>query len=192
MKIKVSPTVWIMAAALMLSEASQIKNIAVILLAALLHEAGHLVAAAIMKIPVKCIQIDIFGAYIRTDHPSCSYIKEAVLCLAGPVANIFSAAFLPQLLSIDDPLFTISSAALAVINLLPIKSFDGGRALSCIMLRFLPPDAVSAVTDILSFVCIFILWSISVYFIMRVGAYLSLFVFSAALFAKMFLPYASR
>ena len=191
MKIKVSPTVWIMAA-LTFSNTSQIKNISVILLAALLHEVGHLAVAMMMKIPVKCIRIDIFGACIETDSLICSYVKEAILCLSGPAVNLISATIFPNFFPFETSLFTISSVALAVINLLPIKSFDGGRALSCILLRFLPPDAVSAITNILSFVCIFILWSISVYFIMRVGAYLSLFVFSAALFAKMFLPYDAR
>lgn len=181
-----------MAAAVTLSGKAHVGNVAVILSAALLHEAGHLLAALALKIPINCIRIDIFGAYIETRPMSCSYIKEAVLCLAGPLANLLSAFLLHCFFPFDTLLFSVASVTLAAINLLPVKGFDGGRALSCLFLIRFSPRAVSVFIDITSFICIFILWSISVYFIMRAGAYLSLFVFSAALFARMFLPDTPR
>lgn len=187
MKIKISPAVWIMAAALVLSGDTHTKTVAVILSAALIHEAGHLIAAAAMNIPIKCIRIDIFGAYIETRSMSCPYAKEAVLCIAGPLTNIISAMLSSLVFRFDTPLFAVSSIALAVINLLPINGFDGGRALSCLLLNRFSPRTVSLLTDVTSFICVFMLWTVSVYFIMRVGAYLSLFVFSSVLFARMFL-----
>ena len=192
MKIKISPAVWLMGAAVMLSGRTRAGNIAVILSAVLIHELGHLAAAGMMKIPIKCIRIDIFGAYIETRPMSCSYAREAFLCLAGPLSNLISAVLLDSLLPYDTRLFTVASVTLAVINLLPIKGFDGGRAISCLLLIKLSPGTVSALIDVTSFFCIFMLWSASVYFIMRAGAYLSLFVFSAALFARMFLPVNNR
>ena len=75
---------------------------------------------------------------------------------------------------------------------LPVKGFDGGRSFSCLLLSKFSPRTVATILDTTSFFCIFILWSASVYFIMRAGAYLSLFVFSASLFARMFLPDAPR
>ena len=160
-----------------------------ILGAAIIHEVGHLVAAAMLGIRIKCIRLDIMGAMIETDPLLCSYKKEVLLSLAGPIMNIFSIALsciIP--FHFDLGIFEISSGFFAAINLLPAKDFDGGRALSCLLLSSkISHSAATAFIEATSFVCVFLLWTISVYFIMRTGSYLSLFVFSGSLFAKLFL-----
>ena len=187
-KIKVSPTIILMAIASIVFKDIALSKVAVILSAALLHEAGHLLVALVSKIPLKCIRLDIFGASIEAECEACSYTKEAILCIAGPLANILSALTVNLIsFSFDTRLFTVASMAFAVINLLPAKGFDGGRILSCFLLSFVSPRAVSLITEIFSFICVFLLWSASVYFIMRTGSYVSLFIFSGALFARLFL-----
>ena len=160
-----------------------------ILGAAIIHEVGHLVAAAVLGIKIKCIRLDIMGAIIETNSFLCSYKKEAILSLAGPAANIFSIALLGLIpLEFDLTLFKISSGFFAAINLLPAKDFDGGRALSCLLLSSkISHSSATAFIEATSFICVFLLWTVSVYFIMRTGSYLSLFVFSGSLFAKLFL-----
>ena len=188
MKIKISPTVWIMAAALLISGDARSGALLTILLAAALHELGHITSAAIMKLRIKRIKIDIFGAIIETDALSCSYVKESILTLSGPLANIFTALIATAIsLPFDTELFTVASIVFAFINLLPARGFDGGRALSCLLLSLLSPAQASRILSVTSFISVFALWSISVYFIMRTGAYLSLFVFSSTLFARLFL-----
>ena len=159
-----------------------------ILGAAFVHEMGHVVAAKLLNIPTKCIKLDIFGAIIETDALLCSYKKEAVLCLAGPLANIFSVVILSTFqLPFDLEFFKIASLFFAVINLLPASGFDGGRAIPCLLLSKLSSQITAKLMFLSSFVCVFLLWTVSVYFIMRTGSYLSLFIFSAALFSKLFL-----
>ncbi len=187
-KIEISPSIWIMGAALILSHDSTAKEICTLLSAVLIHEFGHILAARVLKIQIKCIRLDIFGAIMETDSILCSYKKEAILCLAGPLANIASVIFIRSLnLPVDLNLFTLASFAFAIINLLPAKCFDGGRALSCILLWRMSHPKASYFIEILSFICVFLLWTISVYFLMRTGSYLSLFIFSGSLFAKLFL-----
>lgn len=187
-KIKISPTVILMVAAALIFRDVSITKAAVILSAAFVHEMGHLAVALILKIPIKRITLDIFGASIKVECASCSYLKEAVLCIFGPLANIISVLLINSFFcSCDTRLFSIASLSFAIINLLPIKNFDGGRVLSCMMLSFISPKSVSIIINVLSFVCVFLLWSASVYFIMRTGSYVSLFIFSGALFAKLFL-----
>ena len=177
-----------MIVAIVLSKNFSFSKYAMILSAALIHEVGHIVAAKILNIKIKRINLDIMGAIIETDTLFCSYKKEAVLCLAGPLANIISFIVLSIIpLPFDLRLFKISSVFFAAINLLPAKCFDGGRALSCIFLSKLRPSIAARFIEISSFICVFLLWTVSVYFIMRTGSYLSLFVFSGSLFAKLFL-----
>ena len=188
MKVQISPMLLIMSAAMILTKDINIRRVAIILSAAVIHELGHLAAARILGISIKKLKLDIFGALLETDTSYCSYKKEAALALAGPLANILSAlAIFIIRPDFDCSLFIISSCVFASANLMPAKGFDGGRALSCLLLLIMSPRAVKNVSDVLSFVCIFLLWTVSVYFIMRTGSYLSLFVFSAALFSKLFL-----
>ena len=116
-----------------------------------------------------------------------------MLAAAGPLANIVSAAVAASFVSHADErmreaifFFIISSLAFAFINLLPAKDFDGGRILSCCLLSRVSPNTVHSILEWASLLCVFFLWSISVYFIMKTGSYLSLFVFSGALFARIF------
>ena len=177
-----------MAASVMISSNLSYVEYAMILGAALIHELGHLAAARLLKIRIKCINLAITGAIIETDSLLCSYSKEAVLCLAGPFMNALSVAALSAFpVPIDLRLFKISSIFFAAINLLPAKCFDGGRALSCLLMSKIRPSSVSVLLEISSFICVFFLWAVSIYFIMRTGSYLSLFVFSGSLFAKLFL-----
>ena len=188
MKIKISPLVWIMGAALLLSGDIRNGSLPIILSAALIHEAGHLLAASLLNIRVKCIRLDIFGALMDTEALSCSYVKEAILCLAGPLANVLSVALKYVFpFPFDCRLFIVASLFFAFINLLPARGFDGGRALYCLLLIRLSPSVAVRLVSVASFLSVFMLWSASVYFIMRTGAYLSLFIFSAALFARLFL-----
>ena len=188
MKVKISPLVFVMGAALLLSGDVRGGSLPIILSAAFIHEMGHLVAAYILKIRIKRIRLDIFGALMDTESMSCSYTKEAILCIAGPFANLLSAGLIYIFpLQFDRRLFIAASLLFAFINLLPARGFDGGRAISCLLLSRFSPHFTARAVSLTSLFSVFLLWSASVYFIMRTGAYLSLFVFSSALFARIFL-----
>ena len=188
MKIKISPLVVVMGAALLLLGEARGGSLPIILSAAIIHESGHLIAAQLLKIRIKCIRLDIFGALMDAVTLSCSYTREAVLCISGPLANLLSVALVYALHpKFDCRLFTAASLLFAFINLLPARGFDGGRALSCVLLSRFSPALTARIISFTSLLSVFLLWSASVYFIMRTGAYLSLFIFSSALFARIFL-----
>ena len=188
MKIQISPSLPLFLISLAIS-----KNVYFMLIpisAAFIHESGHLISAKLMRIPIRSMRLGIFGAAIETDMLFCSYGKEILLALCGPLANLISAfAVYWRFGSTTEParLFIASSLFFAFLNLLPAGSFDGGRIFTSLLHTFLSPCTADRVAETVSFLVFFTLWTISVYFIMKTGAYLSLFIFSISLFTKLFL-----
>lgn len=159
------------------------------MISAFFHELGHIFAARLLGVELKELKLGIFGAMITPNGKITSYGKEALLCIAGPAVNILTFLFLTFFPHKDNSFFqaiALSSLSLGALNLLPIKSFDGGRILEAALLRFLPIPAVSKIVDLLSFFLIFALWSLSVYLLLRLSLSLSLFIFSCSLFIKIF------
>ena len=105
-----------------------------VLLAAAIHEGGHLAALRLFRIPVEGLRLGARGAVIHARGASrLSYGRELCVTLAGPAVNLLCA-----------PLFAVCSArygwdwglmfagahaVLGVYNLLPIPPLDGARAL---------------------------------------------------------------
>lgn len=160
------------------------------LIAAALHELGHIVAARICRIELGELRLGIFGASLSSRVMLCSYKKEIALCLAGPLTNLMSVLAAYPFLSAENKfgsLFIGASLFLGCLNLLPIYEFDGGRILFCILTSRLSLSSASAIIKGTSFVLIFILWSLSVYLLLRLSSSISLFVFSLSLFSRVFL-----
>ena len=156
------------------------------LLAATLHELGHIGVAKILHIPFRSLTLTPFGASLIPSGDMGSYTDEALIAAAGPFVNLLSALGLyPFAKGTDGFLFSffVSSLFLGLLNLLPISELDGGRILSCWLSRRHDPARILVVT---SFLIIFILWTLSVYLLLRVGSSLSLFIFSCSLFCKLF------
>jgi membrane-associated protease RseP (regulator of RpoE activity) len=72
------------------------------------------------------------------------------------------------------------------MNLLPIRTFDGGRMLGALLGKVWGEEVSEAVLRGCSFICLFLIWAASVYFLLRVGDGLSLFCFSMSLFSRFF------
>ena len=166
------------------------------LLAASIHEAGHLVAAKILKIKLTEMKFDFLGARLMISKNIISYSKEIILCAFGPLFNFLSAIIvyiITLILPTDHSLITFfifASVALGVLNLLPIKSFDGGRIAESALCFSLSPSSSKKVVEVLSFITVFLLWCISVYFLLIYSSSLSLFVFSTSLFFTLFITEA--
>lgn len=161
------------------------------LAAATLHEIGHLTAAKLCGVPIKELRLSIFGAAITLESGLYSYKKELLMAAAGPLVNILTVSLMiPNYPSLREPwqLFLIASAFLGTLNLLPITDFDGGRIFFCICSQFASPKTASALCGAASFITVLTLWMASVYLLLRFGTSLSLFVFSSALFCKIFTP----
>ena len=185
-KIKISFSGVIMTVALFLTH-SYISIAA--LIAAAFHEIGHIIAAKICNIPLGELKLGIFGAALTPKTLLCSYKKEIILCIAGPLVNLTLAIILFPLFNYGKflSLFISASLFLGTLNLLPIYDFDGGRILYCLLSSKLSVEASTKILKTVSFVLIFMLWCLSVYLLLRLSSSISLFVFSISLFAKIFL-----
>ena len=160
--------------------------------AAMVHEAGHIFAALILKMKLDGFTLNLFGARIGVALPKYSYRQEFFMALAGPLANIISGAMSLSIYNTCTEneyllFFAIASFFLGILNFLPIKSFDGGRIFICIFSPSFGAYTPERWLNRLSFLFIFLLWVISVYLMLRIGSSLTLFVFSSAIFAELFL-----
>ena len=152
-----------------------------------LHELGHIIVARLRGIRLSEMKLGIFGASITPCDQLFSYADEILLCLGGPVMNFLSVAICISTGIGKSTLFIMSSLALGILNMLPIKGFDGGRILYAFLLILISPRTARALSNVISFIFIFTLWCFSVYLLLRRAATLTLFVFSASVFAKMFI-----
>lgn len=158
------------------------------LLAATLHELGHIGMAKLCGVSLGELKLGIFGAGLSPSH-SISYPQEILLCIAGPMTN-FLTVFLLRTIGCSNTAFggtlILSSFALGSLNLLPIRDFDGGRIFGAFLCLIRSPTFSERVISILSYSLVFLLWSFSLYLLLRTSNSLSLFVFSLALFCKLF------
>ena len=183
MKIRISPSLPLFLISLALSGDARL--LLVPLFAAAIHESGHLLAARVLNIPIKSIRLSVFGALIDADVMNCSYKSELLLAISGPMANIVTA-IIAYFFAENSIFFVTVSLFLALLNLIPAGSLDGGRILSSVLNSLLSQTVASRISEAVSFLCFFTLWTVSVYIIMKTGAYLSLFIFSCSLFTRLF------
>lgn len=160
--------------------------------AAIIHEIGHIAASLLLKIKLDSFSLKLFKANIGVTLPLYSYKHELLLSLAGPIFNIISGIIAMYIYhrfySNEYILFSIvASFFLAILNLLPIKGFDGGRIFICALAPHFNIYIAEYILEILSFSFILLLWIVSIYLMLKIGSSLTLFVFSSALFAEMFL-----
>lgn len=105
------------------------------IVAVLIHEFGHAVMANRFGIATRKLTLLPFGAQVNID---CSFLptrKRVMILLSGSFANTITAVFCGALIWLIPQLFPllglliVSNTAVAVLNLLPIYSFDGGKIL---------------------------------------------------------------
>jgi Peptidase M50B-like len=97
------------------------------LLAMMLHEVGHLLAALAVGIKVKSVALRWKGlCTVREAGPPD---KNLLVSLAGPFANVLLLLLWPM-----SHRFGVANICFAAVNLLPINGSDGDRALTCLEL----------------------------------------------------------
>ncbi|MBR6727599.1 MAG: hypothetical protein IKM08_05355 [Clostridia bacterium] len=157
------------------------------LTAAAVHECGHLLAANVLKIPIRMLEIDLMGAKIHPAAALPSYRAELLLAGAGPLFSLLLA--LPALLIGHAFGAALLSATLsfALFNLLPIRGFDGGRILGSALAALLGTEKADRILFLSTYLSLLLLFSLSACLLLRFGEDASLAVLSASLFAQLFL-----
>ena len=108
------------------------------LLCVLAHEAAHLAAMRMLRMPLRRVRFSLFGAVIETDAATPS--EEALAAAAGPAANLFLSAVLRRVW----PAASRLSFGLCLYNLLPLWPLDGGRMLRAFLNSHFPRSAAAA------------------------------------------------
>lgn len=185
-RLHVSPPVAIALGVMILTDRTGVSLLTV--LAALLHECGHLAAARLLRIAPGQMRLDFLGARMEITGRVLSYGEEWLLCAAGPLASLVAAAGAATLwgVSAHARIFSCASLVLGLLNLLPIRTFDGGRMLEVLLSGTLGVCVATRVMMLCSFLFLFLLWATAVYFLLRAGDGLSLFCFSMSLFFRFF------
>lgn len=156
--------------------------------AALLHEVGHLCVMLICGQKVKQIIILPFGIDIKKVPCISSYKTDIAVSAAGIAVNalmIYLCMLFPKSLAVD--FFMQSNIVLFAINVLPIKSLDGGQILEKILLLFMSPYTVERAMAICSMVCIILVGSVAIWVFFGSGYNFTLLFMCMYLFTGLFL-----
>ncbi len=161
---------------------------AALLIAAGVHEAGHLIAARMLGVALSELRLGLLGARIGTRGGLLPYRTEWLLAAAGPFASVVLAALVAPLRQGTELAMQICAVSLLLgaLNLLPVETFDGGRMAYCALAGWFGAVTAAKVCRFLSFGVLFLLWSVSVYLLLRAGSGISWLGFSMSLFGRFF------
>lgn len=204
-RIKVGAGALLMLGSMMISDRAEMLFLYV--LSATLHEFGHLAAARALGIGVGEIRFEFSGVRICTEEKLTSYKSELLLAAAGPLVNFICVTVCVTIFSFlkiswDEAaeltdaflkhgvyshlgatgFFAIASLLQGGVNLLPVKTFDGGRICYCVIAMLFGERVARRVLDVSSALSAFVLWTVALYLMLRVSAGLGIYVFAACIF----------
>ena len=155
------------------------------LLAAILHETGHVLMMKAMKCPAKSIALKPGAVVINTAKIQKSYKQDILISIAGPLTNFMAAVFCVLLMNYLESPFISSffwiNAALGTFNLLPIHGLDGGRILQSILLQKMNANRTNITILILTIIIITVILSAGVLLFLSEHRNLSLLIVGAYL-----------
>ncbi len=185
-KIRIHPSSVIFAAVLVLLEGSVLCLIP--FAAALCHELGHLIMMRLCSCDADTFELTLFGAQISTPLWNVGTPALIAVYAAGSAANLITSMAVMLVFGhgAASELFAACSLSLAVINMLPVRSLDGGCIAETLLLKISPLHAHTTLS-VISAVTLVILWLVSVYLILLFNANISLLLFCIYLFATLFL-----
>lgn len=94
-------------------------------LACVLHELGHIAAAALWGGQVQGLSLTVVGAELRISYDAqLAYGQDSLVALAGPGVNLLFGALA---MGLGWKLAAVVSLTIGAFNLLPIPPLDGGR-----------------------------------------------------------------
>ena len=154
---------------------NQIKIYEMMMLFAIIHELGHLIAGIILKMKPNQLKINPLGISIEFDIKNRDYnikiqkanlleIKKIIVALAGPLTNfiiILILRYINIFSEYDKLIMTYSNALLIVFNILPIYPLDGGRVLKSLIYIYKGKHLAEEYTYNTSYIILILLTAIS-------------------------------
>lgn len=137
-----------------------------VIFAVTIHEAGHLLAAKILKVPLLRVCFTPFGIRIRFQLETVNAIKTFIVYLSGSIVSIVVGWFV---LNYSSPYnkatfsFALVSLTLGLLNLMPVTRLDGGCVVESLLSIKLYPDTAYKITKAISDVFVFLFWFVSLY-----------------------------
>lgn len=132
-----------------------------LILSALVHELGHVAAIKLCGGKISGLTMDVTGFKIDFNPAGLTYGAEIIIALAGPCLNLILAYFSSwagnRMGSEFLLLLSGLNLILCVFNLLPIRQFDGGRALFMLLAMLFNIDLAERTLCILSCGAIFLM-----------------------------------
>lgn len=157
-----------------------------VLTSVLLHELGHLAAASLLGGSARAVRLMPTGVSISLS-PAPSYWHEIIIASAGPLMNLLYLTALPFLpITLQDSV-RATTLTLMTLNLLPIKTMDGGRILHAILSLFFGENTAEKAIDITTALALSALWILSLYIFFYSGVNFMLLLFCAYLFSYLVL-----
>lgn len=153
------------------------------LLACTIHELGHVLAFAAVGQRPSLLSLEMTG--IRLVNPNCtlSRAKEFFVLISGSGLNllIFMLLCAPAYKGGEISLFGCIHLVLGLFNLLPVKSFDGGKIFYLAVSAFLPFRAAEIVSAVIDLICVIIMLLFCGALIVKTGGSFTLLVMSVYL-----------
>ncbi|MFZ2539939.1 MAG: site-2 protease family protein [Oscillospiraceae bacterium] len=137
------------------------------LLACLIHELGHIVMFMAVGYTPQKLTFELTGIRLTKPFHELSAGKELLVELAGSATNLLIFFLLINTIESVSflSLFAVTHLVLGLFNLLPLKSFDGGKILEIILSFFLSENVTRKICTVADFFCIFIMLIVCIFMI---------------------------
>lgn len=178
MKINISPFTYLFYALMLLfcHDRAVIASIS----AVVIHEAAHLSVIALCGCSVESIEVTPIGLTIHRTGLT-RHLQDAAIHLAGPLANLSAAAVWTLVFGVDS-LLVSANLFFGLLNLLPIASLDGSKALSALLACFFSEMRCQKICRTLSNLFLLLLWLLSAASLLMLDGNPSLLFFCIGLF----------
>lgn len=127
--------------------------------AAALHEMGHMVTMTALGYTPCTLRLTAFGARLQHTGPiTQTYWKDFLVSVSGPICNIVSFSLLLALGRFSPPAVwqavrvpAYTHLALGAFNLLPVEPLDGGQAVSAVIHRLFSIEKADVIMNFITF-----------------------------------------